>query len=312
MIRTEIFTNSHIQPIDLTKSPVANRFTETYNAFYGFNFPDVDHYLGYIELSNFSIATQIFKPVSSIGTVIVVHGYFDHSAMMLNCIRTCVENGFTVAAIDLPGHGLSSGKRASIQDFLDYAIVLDQLTSFCSQHLPKPFHFIGHSTGCAAALEWMYTSELVNSNCIEKIFFLAPLIHSSVQILSQIMCKILKSKVNEIPSFYYPTTSNPVFEAFRKNDPLRPSKFPLEWFDAEVKWNLRMRKRGLLDRELHVIQGNIDRVVDWKYNIRFLSKKVKKANVYYVKDARHQLHNERLDYRMNVLEIIKNNLNVNL
>ncbi len=310
-MKFDMNNNSFIQPLDLTKSPVANRFTETYNAFYGINFPDVDHYLGCIDLSSFSIATQIFKPMSSIGTVIVVHGYFDHSAMMLNCIRTCVENGFTAAAIDLPGHGLSSGKRASIQDFLDYALILDQFTIFCNQHLPKPFHFIGHSTGCAAALEWMHTPELVNSKCIEKIILLAPLIYSRGQILSQIMRKILKSKVNEISSFYYPTTSNPAFDAFRKNDPLRPSKFPLDWFDAEVKWNLRMKKRGLLDRELLVIQGNKDRVVDWKYNIRFLSKKVRKTNICYVKDARHQLHNERLDYRMKVLEIIKNNLNGN-
>jgi alpha-beta hydrolase superfamily lysophospholipase len=299
------FLNGQIEPLNLSKSPVENRFTNTYYAFYGIDFPDIVHHIGYIPAADYTIATQAFITVQSKGTVIIVHGYFDHSAMMRQCIKVCIEMGFSVLTIDLPGHGLSSGERASIKSFSEYANVLDECITYCKSFLSGPFHFVGHSTGSSAGLEWLHTRALVNNSLIDKVVLLAPLVRNTGSVVTRVLFNILRTHIDEIYGFYKPTTSDPEFELFRKNDPLRPKRFPLKWLNAAIEWNKQMHKRGLLDRKITVIQGTRDTVVDWKYNIDFLERKVRDTEIIYVKDARHQLHNEREDLREQVMDALR-------
>ena len=43
--------------------------------------------------------------------------FFDHSGILKNLIKLCLDLDYTVVCFDLPGHGLSSG-RASIDNSL--------------------------------------------------------------------------------------------------------------------------------------------------------------------------------------------------
>jgi alpha-beta hydrolase superfamily lysophospholipase len=302
------FLNCQLAPLDLSKSPFESRFTKTYSAFYGIDFPDIVHHIGYIRTTAYTIATQAFITPLSKGTVIVVHGYFDHSAMMRQCIRECIEMGFSVLTIDLPGHGLSSGERASISSFSEYASVLDECITHCKNFLIGPFHFVGHSTGCSAGLEWLRTPTLINNTLVDKVVFLAPLVLNTGSVVTRLLFNILKKHIDEIYGFYKSTTSDPEFELFRKNDPLRPKKFPLRWLNSAIEWNKKIHKQGLLDRKITLIQGTSDTVVDWKYNLDFLERKTRNTEIYYVEGARHQLHNEREDLQVQVKAALRRGL----
>ena len=302
------FLNNRLEQLDPSKGPLYNRFVETYTAYYGIVFPGVVHYVGVIPTVNYTIATQLFLPSASIGTVFIVHGYFDHSAMMRQCIRACIEMGFSVIAIDLPGHGLSSGERASIGCFSEYAMVLDECIAYCKSFLPAPFHFVAHSTGCSAGLEWFHTPVLLNNSIIDKVIFLAPLVRSVGSTAARLLFGLLKDRIKTINGFYKPTTSDPEFDLFRKNDPLRPKNFPLRWLNAALEWNKKIQSQGLLDRKITVLQGTLDNVVDWKYNTDFLKRKTRASEMYYVNGARHQLHNEREDLRGQVINLLKSKL----
>lgn len=302
------FLNGKLEPLNLLKNPVENRFTKTYTAFYEIDFPTVVHHIGSIPTTDYTIATQVFITPLSIGTVIVVHGYFDHSAMMRQCIRECIEMGFSVIAIDLPGHGLSSGERASIGSFSEYATVLDESIAYCKDFLSGPFHFVGHSTGCSAGLEWLHTPTLVNNSLVDKVVFLAPLVRSVGSVITRVLFNIVKNHITETRGFYKSTTSDPEFEIFRKNDPLRPKKFPLKWLNAAIEWNKQIHKRGLLDRKITLIQGTRDSVVDWKYNLDFLERKTRAAETFLINGAQHQLHNEREDLRVQVMDALRRGL----
>ncbi len=299
------FSINHLEVFDWSKSPQKNRFTEAYTAFYHLDFPNILHTIGSINLANYTIAAQLFTPNNSSAVVIILHGYFDHGAMMRNCIRLCLDQGFSVAVLDLPGHGLSSGKRASIIDFSEYAQILDRFVNLIRENLKLPVHFIGHSTGCSAALEWMYSPDLKASNYLEKIVFIAPLVRCTGQNVFRVLSSLLNHRIKSVPAFYHPTTSNPQYELFRKNDPLRPCKIPLSWVDAEINWYCKMRNRGFLDTKICILQGTSDRVVDWKFNLRFLEKKICHTEINLFEQARHQLHNEREDLRIQVFEVMK-------
>jgi alpha-beta hydrolase superfamily lysophospholipase len=93
-----------------------------------------------------------------------------------NLIRTCLGQGFAVTVYDLPGHGLSTGERFSINDFSEYVDVLNDFIKLCQHELPEPFHLIGHSTGSAIAYEYMNAAQ---NMIFDKVIFLAPLVHNA-------------------------------------------------------------------------------------------------------------------------------------
>jgi alpha-beta hydrolase superfamily lysophospholipase len=53
-----------------------------------------------------------------------LHGYLEHSGIYQPIIKEILEQGFSVITYDLPGHGLSNGSPASIQNFDHYQQVL--------------------------------------------------------------------------------------------------------------------------------------------------------------------------------------------
>ena len=105
----------------------------------------------------FRLHVQVFKPkLDKIqGTVCLLHGYLEHSGIYQPIIREILEQGFSVITYDLPGHGLSNGSPASIQNFDHYQQVLMAVYQYVkhADQLPKPWVGIGQSTGGAI---WMH------------------------------------------------------------------------------------------------------------------------------------------------------------
>ena len=52
-------------------------------------------------------------------------------------IEWALDQGFAVIACDLPGHGLSSGERASIKDFAEYQSTLQGLLAEAQSVFPE-------------------------------------------------------------------------------------------------------------------------------------------------------------------------------
>lgn len=72
-------------------------------------------YVGYVDARGFRLWTQIWSPPEPVGTAFVVHGYFDHLGLYRHLLERLLERHWRVVLWDLPGHGLSSGARASRQ-----------------------------------------------------------------------------------------------------------------------------------------------------------------------------------------------------
>lgn len=105
-----------------------------YRAFYKQRFDDiegVDSSLGWVNSGDFRLVLQVYRIAESVGTVFVFHGYFDHAGIYRHLIRFLLELGYNVVVYDMPGHGLSSGKRTSITDFKQYQEALDRVLEIC-------------------------------------------------------------------------------------------------------------------------------------------------------------------------------------
>jgi alpha-beta hydrolase superfamily lysophospholipase len=286
---------------DLNKQPQPNRFSITYESFYSMFFPDATHYFGLFKSGKFDIAAHFYKPAFSKATALIFHGYIEHSASMKHIVKACLDNNISAALIDLPGHGLSSGVRYSIDNFSTYGnAVNDFLSKLKSFTVVEPFFAIGFSTGCSAVIESLYQG---NPDIFKGSILLAPLVHSAEWKFLNIIYFLGHKWVKTVPRIYRPLTGNPEFEQFHRKDPLRGKKVPSQWFKALLEWNSTMSKRPSIHEDTLIIQGDRDSTVDWRYNVAFVKNKLG-ADVIMIPGARHHLTNESLELRKITLEKI--------
>ena len=288
--------------LDLSSAPEASPSFDAYCNYYHLNFKDTTHFWGSFSSGAYQLAAHVFLPKEARGTVFLLHGYLDHTGMLAPLIQNCLEQQFIVAVYDLPGHGLSSGDRASIGDFNEYVDVFRDFLAYCQTYLPPPYHVICHSTGSSIALEFLTQHA---DQPFGGVIFLAPLVHHNFWTLSKvgyILGKPLRLKT--VPRRGSVPSSNPDFAKFAKQDPLQTSRVPLHWVGEVYEWNKDIHKMNRLRLPLLIIQGTDDSVVDWEYNIPFLQEKIEGVSVKLIKNAEHQLIYEPLTIRKEVFRDI--------
>ena len=74
---------------------------------------------------------------------------------------------------------------------------------------------------------------------------------------------------------------------------MRPgqSALPVQWVTAMVAWMRRFEARPPSDLSPLVIQGDADKTVDWRYNVKVIER-LFRPKVVYLPQARHHLVNE--------------------
>ena len=147
-----------------------------YRQFYGFSDGLAQHSrVGQLQVGGYQIALQAWWPEQPRATLVLLHGYYDHSGLYRHVIEWALGMGFAVLSFDLPGHGLSSGARASIGDFAEYQTVLQGvLAEAAALQLPQPWHLCGQSTGGAILIDYLLTG--APSADIGETILLAPLV----------------------------------------------------------------------------------------------------------------------------------------
>ncbi len=258
-----------VPPLRLSSAPEpsAAGAVAAYLRRYGLDLPGVPHRFGALEAGGYRIATHLYRPAEARGSVLLVHGYLDHSGLLAPLIRRCVADGYAVVAFDLPGHGLSSGARGDIDEFATYARVIDDLLGRLGPQLPRPLHAVGHSTGRAALYEHLRGA---GSGALARVVFLAPLVRSAYWHLSRAGHALAEPFLASVPRRYRENSSDPGYLAAVRSDPLRIETLPLGWVSAHQAWVDRVLSDSPLGRPLLVVQGTADDVVDWEFNLEFL------------------------------------------
>ena len=273
-----------------------------YREYYGLTFAGSQHLWGMFDSGAYRLAAHIFLPPQPKGTVFVLHGYLDHTGMLRHLIRACLEQQWVVVTYDLPGHGLSSGERASISSFDEYRRTLEDMLAATMPALPRPYALISHSTGGAIALTYLRSHPV---QPFTRIIFLAPLVRYAHWHLAKLGYALGKPlRLRTVPRRYSDSLGDPAFAAFMKSDPLQTDRVPLKWVGAVFDWNSDMRNAPAIVSPALIIQGKRDDVVDWKYNLPFLRKKLPQAQMYWIDAAGHQLANETPDIRADVFKKI--------
>ena len=268
-----------------------------YQRFYGLDFaqrlPAVKRQLGRFNAGGYEIVSQVWWPdAPPVATLFVIHGFYDHMGLYRHVIEWGLNRGFVVIACDLPGHGLSSGERASIDDFAQYQAVLQGLfIEAQSLQLPQPWHLCGQSTGGAIVLDHLlrYGEQ---SPAQGKAILLSPLVRPKDWGWSKLSYYLLRPFVKGIARRFSENSNDPAFLPFLQADPLQPLRLPTAWVGALARWIPRIENASPSARQPLVVQGQADKTVDWQHNLEVLKTRFNQPRVLLLPEARHHLANE--------------------
>lgn len=278
-----------------------------YQRFYGLDLP-VQRLLGSFEAGGFELVGQAWLPPQPVATLFVLHGYYDHMGLYRHVIEWALSKGFAVVSCDLPGHGLSSGERASISDFGLYQQTLVALFGQARElELPRPWHLCGQSTGGAIAVDHvLHAGE--HSPVDGELILLAPLVRPRAWHWSKLSYRLLRHFVNGIQRQFSENSNDPAFLPFLQADPLQPRRLPTAWVGALMSWVKRIEAAPPSTRRPLIVQGEADGTVDWRYNLKVLKAKFADPQILLLPEARHHLVNELPTTRQRYLDFISQRL----
>ncbi|MGB2246801.1 MAG: alpha/beta hydrolase [Alcanivorax sediminis] len=307
------FDRDHIRqdwkPLNWEQFDPLSESSQKYIAYYGLNFaerlPSLEHGFGYFEADGHQISVHAWRPQNPRGTVLVCHGYFDHVGLYRHVIGHVLDLGYAVLAYDLPGHGLSSGPQAVIDDFLTYRRVLEQCLTLAANHFPHPWHVIAQSTGGAIVMDYLASRGEGANNPFEHVILLAPLVRPFKWSTARWLHTAISPFSKSIKRVFSINSNDPDFLDFLENkDPLQARRVSAIWVSALKKWLPGFEKVSHIHVSPIVIQGDLDETVDWRYNMNVIRSKFMEPRIHMLPGARHQLANENEDYRQKIFAII--------
>jgi alpha-beta hydrolase superfamily lysophospholipase len=287
-----------IQPLESVNPAAYPDPINAYFAHYGLEAlseSGIEHYFGTFLSGGFTLAAHLYKPQSYNATVILLHGYLNHSGQFRHLIANLLENGFAVAVFDLPGHGLSGGAATEIDSFEQYVQNVLDFLGIVESRLEGPYYGLGFSTGAAILVEMLLTNR---AGEFGRIVLAAPLIHWVLYEQSKSTYKRYRTFTDKIARFHRRNSSDREYLIFnRTQDYLHGQYISLKWVKALFDWNEHIDKCPLCEMPVLVVQGDKDGTVDWKYNLSLIRHKFPNAEIDIIKGANHELFNEAPCYK---------------
>ena len=293
-------------PLDCAAAAPDSGPLRTYRDHYGLRFaPDsgpVHHSLGVFAGGGEQLAAQYFAPAAPHpprGTIFLLHGYLDHAGIYRHPLGWCLDQGYAAFIFDLPGHGLSSGAMAGVDNFARYCDALSQALALAAeQRLARPWFAIGQSTGGAILMDSILHHRLLETHALAGIALLAPLVRILRHHRGRLAYLLSGWFVDGTPRLYAASSHDRAFLDFLRNgDDLQSARIPRSWIGAMFDYGERFAAAAPNPAPLTVVQGTGDDTVDWKFNLPAIRGKFPAAKEVLVPGARHHLVNESREFR---------------
>lgn len=167
------------------------------------------------------------------GTLLFVHGFGATPGEFSTAVHRFADHGWTVSAVELPGHGDSGGPPEDVVDFADYGDAVQAwLTWVRAQGWTGPTVLLAHSLGGAATLEALRRP---GAWVPDRLLFCAPLLRTQWH-----EALAVGAAIPGVPHGH--------------------------WFGALDRWLGRLETQGPLALPLTVYSGTHDSVVDGDRN----------------------------------------------
>lgn len=282
--------------------PCLQNYLEFYGFFETLKAIEVEYCWGYRSSAVAGrIATHYWRVPDAKGSVLLVHGLFDHVGLYLPMVRGFLDQRYSVVTLDLPGHGLSDGEATAIASFDIYRdVLLETLEFFTAETATRPIYGVGQSTGAAALMNMQFhLCKQGRPLIFERMVFLGPLVRPRQWAMARWAYRLLGRRLKSVArDFSVANTHDAEFHNFLKSyDPLQPRRLSTHWVGALNEWVEGFDEQPVVDTPLLVVQGTADRVVDWQANIPLIKAHFSCVQVNMIEGAKHHLANEADPWR---------------
>ncbi len=266
-----------------------------YRAFYSLNFPHIAHRHRMFCLAGADerLVVQYFLPEQVRGYVMLCHGYYDHVGLFAYTIEYLMHHGLAVVTYDQIGHGLSSGAPVTIESFDRYVQATHAVHEHARNelHIHGAWHWVGQSMGGAVVMEYLHQYS-PDEGKYGEIVLLAPLIRPYAWWINRWVFAIAKLTITERPRVLTNNAENPEFHDLQEIDPLQARILPVAWVQSMVNWSKRFVSYPRSELAPKLLQGDADRTVDWKFNIKTYERRYPNAHHFIIPGGHHHLANE--------------------
>ena len=274
--------------------------------------PNISSQEKYIESAKGKIFLRQYLPEESpIAHLLITHGYGEHSGRYAFMGHFFAENGFAVTTYDLPGHGLTYGRRAHIGNYSEYLDTLNLALKQAEKDNPAlkglPLFVFGHSMGGLITARYLegtlptnlkaaaLTSPYLGCNIpIPKIVF-------ALARIAGVICPIFAIKSTFTGK---DVTQNPEIIKEYDTDPLMVRRTTTGWFRASEKCQKYvLNHAGDVSVPLFCWAGDTDKLAIPAVTAAFMDKVPTKKAFRLVENCYHEVLNEA-PYRAEGLKAI--------
>jgi alpha-beta hydrolase superfamily lysophospholipase len=227
--------------------------------------------------------------------VILVHGIGEHSGRYRNWSARFNSKGIGFAALDLPGHGKSDGKRGHIAGYDLVNEMLDTIITQCRKTFPQlPLFLYGHSLGGGMVLQYV----LKTKPKLTGVIVTSPFLKLSFE-PSKAKLRLASVMKRIFPSFTQPSGlivehishDRSAVDAYR-NDPLVHDLISAGVFhDAMAAAAYSLKNASNLSIPMLLVHGSEDLITSPSGSTDFASK-ANNVTLRIWEGGYHELHNE--------------------
>jgi lysophospholipase len=279
-------------PVAAGDVPGMDAFCSFYSLAFAERYPGVEHFVGTVTSGPHRLMTHHWQRGGARGTLLLVHGYTDHTGLFGKLVDYGLSRGFEVLIFDLPGHGLSSGEPGAIDEFAAYGRAIASVVSQAAGE-ERPLWAMAQSTGCAALVEFAR----IHPWPFQAVVLLAPLVRPTSWTRIRLGHTLLRHFTDSVRRTFNDNSSDAKFLAFLRRDPLQPQHISLRWVGALRRWLGSLPAGDLGVGPAMVVQGDRDGTVEWRYNINEIVRLFPGSRVEYVAGGGHHLANESRELR---------------
>lgn len=258
--------------------------------------------LGTFEAHGEELVGHVFQAPNAQANALVVHGYLDHVGLYGKLIEHLLSLNINVFMVDLQGHGISSGERASIDSFFHYTDALTQFLELVDEYsCDAEWFLLGQSMGGALSM----TLNMLYPDRFAKMVLLAPLIRPYGWLVLRQAHSVLRPFVTSIPRTFHGNSHDEDFNDFLANkDKLQAKALPVAWISAMREWKSWLLNQPANPAKTLMLQGTEDPTVDWHYSIKKVPELFTNTDVRIIPEARHHMINEAPPYIHSILHHI--------
>jgi len=247
-----------------------------------------------------TVFAQVWRPEATPQDVVVlVHGLGEHSGRYQAWAERFLAQGIAVYALDMHGHGRTTGRRGHTESFgYIYDDIQHLLDASASDYPAARRHLYGHSMGGAVCLGFAaFRSNHTNVPALTSLITTGTAIKPGFEPpawklkLAAVLDKFVPSLAlgNELdPNF---VSSDPNTVAAYKSDPLVHDRISVRWYNEWVRAVEGLRSHsGKIKMPVFMLHGTADRATSPKAAEEMA--KVLKAKFQGWPGAFHEIHHE--------------------